>query len=89
MKTFTKLTLAGLAAALLSTSAAFADSANWPSINSVRPSTSASPSQPKAATTTIAFGGSAKAHAKAPQANGQRTLHQVNTAHGTVIYFAE
>jgi hypothetical protein len=83
MKTFTKLTLTSLTAALLSTSAAFADSANWPLTNSYR---STVQTQPK---TTVAFGGTARTNRQAPQAGAQRTLKQINTAHGTVTYFAE
>ena len=86
MKTFTKLTLASLTAALLSTSAAFADSANWPLTNSYRSNVSTLSNKPK---TTIAFGGSARTNRQAPQAGAQRTLKQINTAHGTVTYFAE
>lgn len=82
MKTTIKFALASLTVALLSTSAALADSANWPSVNNVRPNVSQSK-------TTIAFGGSAKTSTKAPQANGQKTLKQINTAHGTALYFAE
>lgn len=85
MKTSTKLALATLTAALLSTGSVLADNSGFYSVDNHRGNVTTTVSQPK---TTVAFGGSAKG-SQAPKASGQKTLKQINTAHGTTLYFTE